>query len=572
VRPFALSRLRLSSIALGLALLFALGGLFAVDQMLSQAARNETAIEAAVSAAVIEEFLAVHVEVLQSIRGLYLGAEHGVSERQFQALASTMNRYATSLHRLWAADSTGGITHQVQWDSSATPLTTGLDIATLQYLGIGTRMAEARRTGDLQISEPGTLASGGRGFIIIEPLYVGNQLVGFAGETITAASVLESVQEHLPQARGRLVLLAGSDTIAASVGPSMRGRASNTVTADIRVPGIAGWRLVVTRPARDERVRFVLWGVGLAMLGALFVVLMQERRQNERLAERSSELERLSTELLRANRAKSEFLANVSHELRTPLNAIVGFIDLLRDGVYGELAARQVGPVDRIASSANHLRQLVDQVLDIAKMAAGRFEIHVEMIDLRSFVLQLVSEVEALANESGLNFSIAISSSLPRVRTDPLHLRQILMNLLGNAVKFTPSGGVAVRARLVNERDEPVRPSSLALHPWPLPGDRGGALWIALQVADSGIGIAPDDRERICEEFEQVDAGSRGDSAGRGTGLGLAIARRLARLLGGDLTVESELGKGSTFTVWLPVEPAAVNVVESGSEPQRVGL
>lgn len=572
MRPFALSRLRLSSIALGLALLFALGGLFAVDQMLSQAGRNETAIEAAVSAAVIEEFLAVHVEVLQSIRGLYLGAEHGVSERQFQAQASTMNRYATSLHRLWAADSTGGITHQVQWDSSATPLATGLDIDTLQYLGVGATMAEARRTGDLQISEPGTLASGGRGFIIIEPLYVGDRLVGFAGETITAASVLQSVQEHLPKARGKLVLLAGSDTIAASVGAPMHGRSSNTVTAEIRVPGIAGWRLVVTRPTRDERVRFVLWGVGLAMLGALFVVLMQERRQNERLAERSSELERLSTELLRANRAKSEFLANVSHELRTPLNAIVGFIDLLRDGVYGELAARQIGPVDRIASSANHLRQLVDQVLDIAKMAAGRFEIHVEMIDLRPFVLQLMSEVEALASEGGLNFSIAVSSSLPRVRTDPLHLRQILMNLLGNAVKFTPSGGVAVRARLVNERDEPVRPSTPALHPWPLPGNSAGALWIALQVADSGIGIGPDDRERIFEEFEQVDAGSRGDSADRGTGLGLAISRRLARLLGGDLTVESELGKGSTFTVWLPVDPAAVGMVERNPEPQHVEL
>ena len=123
------------------------------------------------------------------------------------------------------------------------------------------------------------------------------------------------------------------------------------------------------------------------LIGALIVMLLHERRQAERLAERSAELERLSTELLRANRAKSEFLANVSHELRTPLNAIVGFVELLRDGVYGELGERQVAPVGRIASSANHLRQLVDQILDLAKMAAGRLEVHLEVVDLRPFVL-----------------------------------------------------------------------------------------------------------------------------------------------------------------------------------------
>ena len=294
-------------------------------------------------------------------------------------------------------------------------------------------------------------------------------------------------------------------------------------------------------------------------------MLLHERRQAERLAERSAELERLSTELLRANRAKSEFLANVSHELRTPLNAIVGFVELLRDGVYGELGERQVAPVGRIASSANHLRQLVDQILDLAKMAAGRLEVHLEVVDLRPFVLNVASEIEALVSERLLNFSIAVSASLPRVRTDPMHLRQILMNLLSNAIKFTPSGGIAVRARLVRGGPNVAR----SAHG---PGDGagsgagagaggatdGGQLWIALQVADSGIGIAPADQARIFEEFEQVNAGPRGDSMQRGTGLGLAISRRLARLLGGDITLESELGKGSTFTVWLPVDPASV--------------
>src|SRR6266480_269016 len=189
------------------------------------------------------------------------------------------------------------------------------------------------------------------------------------------------------------------------------------------------------------------WIISLATVLGLALLLRHERRQARSLVERSKELERLSSELLRVNRMKSEFLANVSHELRTPLNAIVGFVDLLRDGVYGDLSARQAPPVERIAASATHLRHLVDQVLDIAKIAAGRLEVHAETIVLRPFVLNVVSELEPLINERGLNLSIAVGASLPRVRTDPTHLRQILVNLIGNAIKYTPAGGIAVRAR-----------------------------------------------------------------------------------------------------------------------------
>src|SRR5580704_5008219 len=155
-------------------------------------------------------------------------------------------------------------------------------------------------------------------------------------------------------------------------------------------------------------LRYGLWAVGAATLIALTLALVHERRLTRRVAERSAELERLSAELLRANRAKSEFLANISHELRTPLNAIVGFVDLLRDGVYGELAPRQISPVQRIESSATHLRHLVDQVLDLAKMTAGRMEVHTEVIDLRPFVLDVATEIEPLATERGLLLSIAI--------------------------------------------------------------------------------------------------------------------------------------------------------------------
>lgn len=292
----------------------------------------------------------------------------------------------------------------------------------------------------------------------------------------------------------------------------------------------------------------------VAIIAIAFVIISRQRKRQAHFAARSAELERLYSEVARANQAKSEFLANISHELRTPLNAIVGFVELLKDGVYGELSPRQVQPVDRIAASANHLRHLVDQVLDIAKIAAGRLEVHPETLVLRPFVLNVASELESLVNERGLSFSIAIGTSLPRVRTDPAHLRQILINLIGNAVKFTHSGGVAVRARLINglaeRRVTPEDPILASRAPDPR------RVWVALQVVDTGIGIGAGDQARIFEEFEQVNAGPRGDSMQRGTGLGLAISRRLARLLGGDLGVDSQLGKGSTFTLWLPVHPA----------------
>src|SRR5436853_1999416 len=310
----------------------------------------------------------------------------------------------------------------------------------------------------------------------------------------------------------------------------------------------------------DRWTGLIGWIISLATVLGLALVLRHERRQARSLVERSKELERLSSELLRVNRMKSEFLANVSHELRTPLNAIVGFVDLLREGVYGELAPRQVKPVERIEASANHLRHLVDQVLDLAKMAAGRLEIHTETIDLRPFVLDVASEIESLVSEKGLSLSLVMGAALPRIRTDPTHLRQILMNLLGNAVKYTNEGGIVIRTRLVDSLPDSGQLGSTQT---PTASERLGhppTQWIGIQVIDTGIGIDPADQSRIFEEFEQVDAGPRGNSAERGTGLGLAISRRLAALIGGMVELDSELGKGSTFTLWLPVDPADLSI------------
>jgi signal transduction histidine kinase len=147
-------------------------------------------------------------------------------------------------------------------------------------------------------------------------------------------------------------------------------------------------------------------------------------------------------------------------------------------------------------------------------------------------------------------FSIAVPATLPKVETDPTHLRQILVNLLGNAIKFTDSGTIAVKAMYVP--DGAAAQAAGRSRRRPLLAEGGS--FVALQVTDTGAGIAERDQERIFEEFEQVNAGPRGDSIRRGTGLGLSISRRLARLLGGDITVESELGAGATFTVWLPLD------------------
>ena len=305
--------------------------------------------------------------------------------------------------------------------------------------------------------------------------------------------------------------------------------------------------------ARTARTR--LWVMGVLGILLIAIAAVRARQRALQIAARSADIERLSREALHANAMKSEFLANVSHELRTPLTAIVGFVEMLRDGVYGELAPRQVGPVDRIAASATHLRQLVDQILDIARIAAGRLEVSRELISLRPFVLNIASELESLFAERALRLSITIPASLPKLRTDPTHLRHILVNLLGNAVKYTPSGTVAVRAKVLTGTHPTVRrtpddPLLLAVAP------NKDASWVVLQVSDTGIGIPARDHERIFDEFEQVNAGPRTDSSARGTGLGLAISRRLARALGGDITLVSEQGKGSTFSVWIPLELA----------------
>ena len=556
------SRTRVTTLSLLAVIGFVLFGLLVADRTLSREDRTHASHDAELSARILEGYLATRAAVLASFHGMFTDALPSADRGRFAALASALTTQVSGFQHVWIADSAGHVRHDTLiapppggTRRSPSPVAAGADLDDVAAFALGPTLARARVTRRLQMSRAGLLEDERTlGIVLVYPIVRDGQVLGFAGGTVSETALFGSIAAPPRSARLGMDLRDAGGVIARLPSPDS-ARAPIRDTLDVRAPDGGQWTLTVRYDAPNSVLRRMLWVVGLGVLLVLTLALMHERRQSARIGERSAELERLSAELLAANRAKSEFLANISHELRTPLNAIVGFADLLRDGVYGELAPRQVNPVQRIEASATHLRGLVDQILDLAKIAAGRLEVHVETIDLRPFVIDVASEVESLLNEKGLQLSLAVGATLPRVRTDPSHLRQILVNLLGNAVKYTDKGTVAVRARLVRLGETLPSRSGERLTPptHPAPRDAGSA-WIALQVADTGRGVPSADRERIFEEFEQVNAGGRGDSARRGTGLGLPISRRLARLLGGDVTLDSEPGVGSTFILWLPVD------------------
>jgi signal transduction histidine kinase len=242
----------------------------------------------------------------------------------------------------------------------------------------------------------------------------------------------------------------------------------------------------------------------------------------------NQELERLYKQLDAANRHKSEFLANMSHELRTPLNAIIGFSEVLKERMFGQLNEKQTEYVADIHASGRHLLSLINDILDLSKVEAGRMELALAPFDLPSAISDAFTLVHERAARHDIALEIEIDARLGRFTGDERKFKQILLNLLSNALKFTPAGG------------------RVSLMAGPL--DDG----IEVSVADTGIGIAPEDQELIFEEFRQVQS----DEASRreGTGLGLALTRRLVELHGGHIQLQSELGKGSTFTFKLSGE------------------
>ncbi|HEX9108413.1 MAG TPA: ATP-binding protein, partial [Longimicrobiales bacterium] len=258
-------------------------------------------------------------------------------------------------------------------------------------------------------------------------------------------------------------------------------------------------------------------GVGLAEL-----LLAEEVARRAAVAVQNT---RLYQRAEAANRAKSDFLTIMSHELRTPLNAVVGYTDLLQEGVPGPLTPNQALYLERIRKSSNHLLSLIEEVLTYARLEAGRESVRREIVALDDLVRQASALVEPTAAARGLSYEVYVPEQDVRLETDARKVRQMLANLLSNAVKFTEQGSVVLTAREAGDD-------------------------VIFEVKDTGIGIAPEHLERIFDAFWQVDSGTTRRAGG--TGLGLGVTHRLAQLLGGEVTVQSELGQGSTFTLRLP--------------------
>jgi signal transduction histidine kinase len=243
----------------------------------------------------------------------------------------------------------------------------------------------------------------------------------------------------------------------------------------------------------------------------------------------SAELGRLYEQLEAANRHKSEFLANMSHELRTPLNAIIGFSEVLEERMFGGLNDKQAEYVHDILTSGRHLLSLINDILDLSKVEAGRMELELSRFDLRAALDGSLTLMRERASRHGIELGVEVDEGLDEIVADERKVRQIVLNLLSNAVKFTPDGGrVGVGAARLD-----------------------GALEIA--VSDTGIGIASEDQAAVFEEFRQV--GTDYARKREGTGLGLALVKRFVELHGGTLRMDSAVGKGSTFTFTLPERP-----------------
>ncbi|MGQ0545515.1 MAG: GAF domain-containing protein, partial [Betaproteobacteria bacterium] len=242
-----------------------------------------------------------------------------------------------------------------------------------------------------------------------------------------------------------------------------------------------------------------------------------------------NEIQEKSRQLEIANKHKSDFLANMSHELRTPLNAIIGFSEVLMERMFGEVNAKQADYLKDIHESGRHLLSLINDILDLSKIEAGRMDLEISAFDLPSALSNAMTLVRERAQRHGIALGLEVDGRLGELRADERKFKQIVLNLLSNAVKFTPDGGrVDVRAKLDTDKVE-------------------------IAVKDTGIGIAPEDHAAVFEEFKQV--GRDITRKGEGTGLGLALTKRFVELHGGSIALESALGKGSTFVIQLPVRP-----------------
>jgi len=270
----------------------------------------------------------------------------------------------------------------------------------------------------------------------------------------------------------------------------------------------------------------------------------------QRVLERTNELRETNLRLLAADRSKNQFLANMSHELRTPLNSIIGFSSVLIEASRSTFPARMHKFLENIHTAGNHLLELINDILDLSKIEAGRMELRADVFDLRETIAAVERVMRGFAAEAKVQIFSTTDPNVPEVRLDEGRLKQILFNLLSNAVKFSPHGGiVAINCRFVPKSDSPIAVDT-----------------VRIDVADQGIGIPAEEMQRIFDEFYQTEEGRR--ARGGGTGLGLSLTRNFVELHHGRIEVKSKPGEGSTFTLYLPVDFDEV----SKTPPRAPGL
>jgi signal transduction histidine kinase len=427
------------------------------------------------------------------------------------------------------------------------------------------------RVGPLSEAAPTEIAALGRDFDRManalsrraEELELLGEIARSLASTLDPAEVLRRVTDAAarlvdPDGCGIVLLQPGSESL--KMDDSALGLLAGSAGSELPVEGsLTGWVVTTGEPALvldvndDERVMHShadLSEAGSVIcaplvgrsgpLGALSAVRGREGRQPfslsdlrllERLARHAAvavENAQLLEAAQEASRAKSDFIATMSHELRTPLNAVLGHLELLELEIHGPLTPQQREALGRIDTASRHLRGLIEEVLSFARLEAGRAEARIEETDVCGLATEVASVIEPLATRKGLELEVLTCDPPARIPTDPDKVRQILINLAGNAVKFTETGGVRI---------------SVESHP-----DS-----VALAVSDTGPGISPDERERLFRPFEQLQSGFSRPHGG--TGLGLYLSGQYAELLGGRIDVISEPGSGSTFTLVLPLAP-----------------
>jgi signal transduction histidine kinase len=543
-------------------LITGLVGLVYIDRLLTREFREEGVTQAVQAQSLLESHLSHRVALLSGVTSLIETSPRG--EASQERIARFVQRVFEELPDVRAvayADARGlvrGVFPSEGWRR----LRTGTDLR--DSVDIASALDEARFARDAAGTRTIQLGPTERGIVLVQPVLRDGRVTGYVIGAISYPGLFTDALGG--RLLGRFAYQIRDDSLRVIArSPAFSDAYSSIERRQVRLPGSHRWAVDVAIPRMQPIVpRLLNWLVGSLLLLVVVLLVVREEAQSRRFAERTEELELLSRDLLdanvrleersqqiaEANRAKSRFLANVSHELRTPLNAIVGYNSLARDGVYGELTSPLRGVHDRIAAAADHLLGLVNDVLDLSKIEVGRMAVEPQLVNVGALVDAVATVIEPMATAKRLHVDVVVARDVPDLRTDPGHVRQILLNLVANAVKFTEKGTITIVARRQD-------------------ADLGDG--VVIIVEDTGIGIARQDQDRIFQEFEQVRPSGRGDSLERGTGLGLAIARKLARLLGGDVQVRSAPGAGSRFILSLPLSSHSIGSEDQSIHPPSVG-